>query len=32
VNGEYFMARTLSAHDPTLRGQAIYSDAFLAAS
>ena len=32
VNGEYFMARTLTAHDPALRGQAIYSDAFLAAS
>jgi putative acetyltransferase len=31
VSGEYFMARKLTAHDPALRGQAIYSDAFLAA-
>ena len=28
---KYFMARTLRAYDPALRGQAIYSEAFLAA-
>lgn len=31
VNSEYFMARKLSAHNPAIKGQAVYSDAFLAA-
>jgi putative acetyltransferase len=31
VASAYFMARTLSSYDPALRGQAVYSQAFLAA-
>jgi putative acetyltransferase len=29
VDGQYFMVRQLSAYDPALRGQAVYSEAFL---
>jgi putative acetyltransferase len=31
VTPAYFMARTLGSYDPALRGQAVYSQAFLAA-
>ena len=31
VDGQYFMVRPLSAYDPALRGQAVYSEAFLKA-
>jgi putative acetyltransferase len=29
VDQQYFMVRSLTAYDPELRGQAVYSEAFL---